>query len=153
VVAVLLLLAIPGIARVVTRSRRYAVIARGNRPATAAWTEIVATARDLGYPADATLTPRALVDRLASAAVLSADAVAALSLVRVALEREAYSRQAPDGTVTVDAVAFVLRELRRGADLRARVRAALIPITIVDAVQVTRLAAASRGWRVGASKQ
>ncbi|MET0990272.1 MAG: DUF3488 and transglutaminase-like domain-containing protein [Glaciihabitans sp.] len=153
VAAALLLLAIPGVARSVIRSRRYAAIARGDRPATVAWTEIVATARDLGYPVDATSTPRALVDRLAAAAVLSADAVAALTLVRSALEREAYSRQVPDGAVTVDTVAFVLRELRRGADLRERVRAVLIPITVFDAAQVTRLAAASRGWRVGASKQ
>jgi transglutaminase-like putative cysteine protease len=151
VVAALMLLALPGIARAAKRSGRFAAIRRGDYPATAAWREIVDTAHDLGLPSQATSTPRDLVRRLASAAVLDARATAALTQIRVALEQEAYSREGV-GAVNTESLTMVLRALRSGADVSDRVRALVLPITSFDALQVTRLAASSR-WRFGVNKQ
>jgi transglutaminase-like putative cysteine protease len=148
----LLLLALPGIARAAKRSRRFAAIRRGERPATAAWREIVDTAHDLGFPSQATSTPRDLERRLGSAAVLPGDAVAALATVRAALELEAYSREGSGSGVTPGTLSTVLRALRRGADVPDRVRAAILPITSFDALQVTRLAASSR-WSLAARRR
>jgi transglutaminase-like putative cysteine protease len=150
--AALLLLALPGSARVAKRSRRYAAVRRRDRPATAAWREIVDTAHDLGLPSQATSTPRDLAGRLGSAAALSTDALAALTSVRAALENEAYSREGSGSGVTPETLTVVLRALRRGVDVPDRIRAFLFPVTSFDALQITRLAASSR-WALAARRR
>ena len=62
---------------------------RGERPADAAWTELTATARDLGVDVGIVDTPRAVASRIAGReAFADADARAALIALRDAVERE-----------------------------------------------------------------
>lgn len=126
----LLLLAVPGVARAVRRSRR-----RRSPDVLDRWRELRDTARDLGLPADATSTPRALAAAWARGweATLSAvpgDARAALDAVRVALEDRAYA--APDSPAAAPPIDVLLVALRRTAPRWRRVLAVVAPVSLLD---------------------
>jgi transglutaminase-like putative cysteine protease len=70
--ALVLLLALsPAIVRAIRRRRRFAAVYRSG-DASAAWTEVSATAVDLGHPVDETVTPRELEDLLGGGVALTA---------------------------------------------------------------------------------
>lgn len=118
-------------------------IRRGREPATAAWAELVASARDLGVPTPAGVTPRAFAAALAArpafADDVGGDAGGALSVLRDAVEHERYGRRAVDGMPRAghgpDELLAALDEVRAAifADARAadRARAALLPPSLL----------------------
>jgi transglutaminase-like putative cysteine protease len=138
---VILLFAAPWLARSAIRGARFGAIRAGRLPATAAWFEVMDTARDLGYRDSTTGTPREVENRLRSAG-LSADAVAALAVLRTSVEREVYSVHAQptpaDPGDTADALHTALGGLRANAGRGARLRATLVPGTIRDRLRGAR---------------
>jgi transglutaminase-like putative cysteine protease len=138
---VLLLLAAPWLARSAIRGARFGSIRAGRLPATAAWFEVIDTARDLGYRDSTTGTPRELENRLRSAG-LSPDSLAALAALRASVEREVYAVQSrpivADPADIADALRAVLGGLRVKAGRAARLRAALVPGTIRDRIRGAR---------------
>ncbi|MDQ1555122.1 MAG: hypothetical protein QOI02_124 [Actinomycetota bacterium] len=135
---VLLVLLVPAATREVIRRRRFGAIRRGECPATQAWTEIAETARDLGYAVSVASTPRDLAEELEYAAALAGPARDAILLLRAGVEGESFSR-AESGEATVDSVQLVLHALRAKSSGSQRVRAALLPVTIVDRALAGRL--------------
>jgi transglutaminase-like putative cysteine protease len=142
VVGVLLILVAPSLSRIAIRAARFASIRSGRLPATAAWFEVMDTARDLGYPHSTSGTPRELENRLRSAGI-APDALAAVGALRMAVEREVYSgaqRTAPaDAAATARALRTVLAGLRSNAGRAARLRATLVPGTIRDRLRGTQV--------------
>ncbi|MCU1425857.1 MAG: transglutaminase protein [Microbacteriaceae bacterium] len=143
--AVLLALFIPAIARLAVRRAR---LGRRGRPgfALAAWDEVRDTARDLGWSLSDGDTPRELAARLTTdrndrvfadsgpvggSPVTDSGAVAALGRLRQGLERETFAdARAVDKTAPHD-VHTVLRALRRGVGAGARIRAAMVPTSVL----------------------
>ncbi|GAA1753572.1 transglutaminase family protein [Agromyces humatus] len=119
-----------------SRSRR---IMRGERPADAAWSELTATARDLGVDVGVFDTPRAVAARIADREGFADDAArTALISLRDAVERERYGPAgragAPDTDLidALDTARAVLAADERPVD---RVRAVLVPRSLVDRAQ------------------
>ena len=148
--AVVVLLLAPALVRLARRSRRYTQIAAGTRPATAAWLEIVDTARDLGIPGGTDQSPRRLEALLAEGAPLGERARECLAELRLAVEREAYAAvpagagaagvPAPTPTdVSATSLDVVLGALRARAGVPARLRAAVLPRTVLDLLVTGRL--------------
>jgi transglutaminase-like putative cysteine protease len=155
---VLLLLAAPWLARSAIRGARFGSIRAGRLPATAAWFEVMDTARDLGYRDSTTGTPRELENRLRAAGI-SGEPVVALGVLREAVEREVYSTQGSangppgdqtrsskrtrsqsvDTSETSAALHTVLSGLRTNAGPAARLRATLVPGTIRDRIRGIRV--------------
>ena len=136
VVAALLLA--PAAIRIGQRRTRIRRIRRGERPADAAWDELVATARDLGAGGGGSETPRAFAARLAERpAVHDAEVGAALLRIRDSVERERYGPTAergdgaPVATLAHD-VAAVRSALLADAAAAERVRATLLPASLID---------------------
>ena len=136
VVAALLLA--PAAIRIGQRRTRIRRIRRGERPADAAWDELVATARDLGAGGGGSETPRAFAARLAQRpAVHDAEVGAALLRIRDSVERERYGPTAergdgaPVATLAHD-VAAVRSALLADAAAAERVRATLLPASLID---------------------
>ena len=124
--AVLLALA-PAAFRAGIRMLRIRRIGQGRDPAVAAWEEVRDTARDVGWSAPESETPRAFAERLA--VELSADA-ASLGAFRGRVEASAYGR--PDaGALSPAELAVVRRDILRASDLRTRVRAFLLPPSLL----------------------
>lgn len=100
--AVALVLLLPAMVRAGVRVGRRGRVRSGDRPADAAWRELLATAVDLGLPVDPRRTVRGLTAELAARPGFAADpdsppgertdALAALERVRDAVERERYGR-------------------------------------------------------------
>jgi hypothetical protein len=136
VLAIALLLALPGLARVLIRRRRIARLGRDG-PA-AAWRELLATATDLGVPSTRGLSPRGVEAVLARASGTSSAAQAALGRLRRAYELQAYS---PDGaSVVPDDLQRVLEALREHAGGARRFVATAAPRSLVGTIPVPRLA-------------
>ncbi|MWV50314.1 hypothetical protein GRS96_13655 [Rathayibacter sp. VKM Ac-2803] len=123
-VLLLLLLLVPWLLRVVQRSLRRRAAARGSTEA--AWTELLASARDLGIPVEATATPRAQ-EALIASAVGSGEAREALRGLRQTLERVRYAPVASDAGSSWAASAHVVSALRAEAGVPRRVLAAVLP--------------------------
>ncbi|MWV60471.1 transglutaminase family protein [Rathayibacter sp. VKM Ac-2754] len=123
-VLLLLLLLVPWLLRVVQRSLRRRAAARGSTEA--AWTELLASARDLGIPVEATATPRAQ-EALIASAVGSGEAREALRGLRQTLERVRYAPVASDAGSSWAASAQVVSALRAEAGVPRRVLAAVLP--------------------------
>ncbi|MCD2442479.1 DUF3488 and transglutaminase-like domain-containing protein [Agromyces sp. SYSU K20354] len=129
----------PAALRAGQRASRLRRIARGERPADAAWSELTATARDLGVDVGIADTPRAVASRIADREGFAADeAGAALIVLRDAVERERYGPALRTGVPDADLIGAL--ETARAAladDERAvdRIRAVLIPRSLVDRAQ------------------
>jgi len=117
----------PAITRFVVRRRRENAIRHGRDPAAAAWAELRDTARDYGWAAPDSETPRDFADRLA---VVLSDQRERIAGFRSDVEESAF---APPGrgvpTVTE------LREMRRAiagsVDRRERLRAIFLPDSLM----------------------
>lgn len=145
--AILAALGIPALARLARRRARLRALAHGGS-ALDAWDEIRDTALDLGWRITDAETPREFADRLTCDAaspefaatgpiggmpVTGEAATAALARLRVAVERESFagSGSAAATSATPD-VRIVRAALRSGVDWRIRVRADLVPASILS---------------------
>ncbi|GAA1773055.1 transglutaminase TgpA family protein [Agromyces lapidis] len=153
------LLLAPAALRAGQRASRRRRIARGDRPADAAWDEFVATARDLGLRPETTSTPRAIAGRLVEregfAGEAGDEARAALTALRDAVERERYGPGAArsgagavrpagaDGGAAeasdplVRALATACAALAEGEPLLVRWRATLVPRSLIERARPT----------------
>ena len=119
-VLVLFIPFVPALVRVARRRSRFAAVAR-NGDAFAAWREIVDTAVDLRIPFVSNRTPRELEDSLVASA--------ALGRLRAAVEESAYG--STGGIATRDDLRRALAAQRAAASRWARVRAVLLPASLV----------------------
>lgn len=119
--ALLALILTPALVRAIRRGRRFASTSRGS--AAAAWDELRDTADDLGLATSASRTPRQLALDLAPH--LDDPGAAALSRLRIALEREVYHERA--GGPDPHDLTTVSRSLRRQAGIPRMLAAALAP--------------------------
>lgn len=128
-VILLLLTAAPGVLRAWRRRSRTPRILAGD--AVAAWAEIRADAVDLGIRAPDAESPRAFAARLVEEHGVDADDI---GLVRDALERAVYAEDGVDparGPELADAVERIRERLRAGASAAGRVRALLLPRSLL----------------------
>ncbi|MCU1597372.1 MAG: transglutaminase protein [Glaciihabitans sp.] len=139
---VLLLLAVlvfPGLARRSQRRRRIDRIRQSFYPEVGAWEELRDTARDLGLDARESSTPAQLAVYLSDFLLTtsgrrSADARAALDKLRRMVESESYDipQFNYNGEQIAVALKTVSRGLRSASPLPNRIRAVLLPPTLVD---------------------
>jgi len=140
VLAILVLLALvtPAIIRSGRRRGRLASVVRDGT-ALAAWAELLDTARDLGRPLPESLTPRQ-----AAAAVrpgFDEATSAALTRLQLAVEAEAFAETVPEGRATlVRSLRTVTRALRRSVSWKRRVRARVLPASVLTQSGVPRFA-------------
>jgi hypothetical protein len=116
----------PMLLRLARRVRRHRAIVAGDE--LAAWNEVRDTALDLGIPVLETESARALATSLASRA--GEDAEAPLARILSAVEQGAYARS-QHGDVAVDDVTAVRRALLRSAGVRERIRAVVLPRSLL----------------------
>jgi len=126
--------AAPGLARLATRRRRTSRMGLpGVAGSRAAWQEVLDTAVDAGIPMDVAESPRGTAARLTAAARLPEPAVAALRRVTSAEERARYARTAEADLALAGAVHEVRSGLLTSVGRRARLRAALAPVSTLRA--------------------
>jgi transglutaminase-like putative cysteine protease len=132
------LLAVPGLARVVVRRRRWARAETPASAAHAAWAELHASVRDLGIDWSASETPRAVARALARGLEGDPSAATAVRRLGAAEERARYARWTEDSTgptaeqLRPDTVE-VAAALRAQASRRARLRAMVLPRSVIAA--------------------
>lgn len=139
IVAIALLL-LPAALRLGQRITRRGRMRRGERPADAAWDELVATARDYDAGGDAAETPRALATHLAARPAFAAEAERdALVALRDGVERERYGPAAPGpiGSSTAEVrflgeLALVRSALADDATPVERARATFMPRSLFE---------------------
>ena len=157
VLAIAVLLAVPGLLRVSLRRRRLRRLDRDGAPG--AWRELLDTVTDLGLPAAWGRSPREMEAVLAGSIGSSRATRAALDRLRAAYERQAYSR----GTmpVSADDLLRVLEALHAHAGRTRRLLAAVAPRSLLGTVIPSRLAfrwsppgsdRGSRAVRLGADR-
>jgi len=124
---VVLLLAMPAAFRMGVRRRRVRRMQRGADPAAAAWEELRDTARDFGWSAPDSETPRAFAERLQPAL---GDDVESLGILRGSVEVSAFGR--PDaGRLSVAELTAVRRSIARSQGWRTRLRVFLLPPSLL----------------------
>jgi transglutaminase-like putative cysteine protease len=147
--------ACPALIRETARRRRLRLAdgANPNLAADAAWTEVVDTLTDLGSEVDPSWTPRRAAEQLGSRDGIGEGARDALGLLSASEERARYApRIGPTPGLRV-ATAEVVAAFRAVATRRQRVRAALLPRSVLrrTAMWATavneRVAASVGGWR------
>lgn len=141
---VLVLLSTPAVARAWLRRRR---LASGREPgllARDAWRELRDSARDLGYAWPPSQTPRQAAVRIARDGHLRDEARAALERVGLAAERARYARTVGEIGDLAGDVEAIRTALAGRRSTRTRLRALLLPPTLVDLVT-------ARGRRGGRS--
>lgn len=138
---VLLIALTPALVRLRQRRRRLAVAGEEDAEAAAraAWDELMATATDLDVPLRSDETPRAVARRVASELALDGPPATGLRLLALAEER---ARYAPVATVDGDlptAVRAVRTGLLESRRKRRRVRAAMLPPSVLRAARTSLL--------------
>ena len=141
VLALLAALIAPWAIRFTRRRSRFAILRTGGS-ALVAWQELLDTAHDLGLPVPESETPR---EATASLAILIDESARdALERLRRALEIEVFaidgSVAAPTGPELVADVRTVLRALRRTSSAALRLRAVLLPASVLTRNGVPRFA-------------
>jgi hypothetical protein len=140
IVAALLL--VPAAFRLSQRLTRVRRIRRGERPADAAWTELTATALDLGAGGSGSETPRAFATRITERdAFDDVQARDAVLRMRDAVERERYGpvdgEHVPEASAAslVSDLEAARSALLDDAGAAERARAALLPHSLFDSVR------------------
>jgi len=124
---VVLLFALPGVFRAVVRRRRVRRMLHGPDPAAAAWEELRDTARDYGWSAPDSETPRAFAARLQP---MLGDDMAALGVLRSSVEVSAFGR--PDAAaISAAELTAVRRAIARSQGWRTRLRVLLLPPSLL----------------------
>jgi transglutaminase-like putative cysteine protease len=111
---------------VAVRAGRVRRIRRDDGAADAAWSELRDTARDHGWSAPESETPRVFVERLVDA-IDDSDGV--LRAFRASVESSAFAEH--PGPLTVDALRDARRVIAESTPLRGRVAALLLPASLV----------------------
>jgi hypothetical protein len=150
---VLALVLLPAGIRLVRRRRCLAAVRDGTGAAIDAWQEVVATAADVGISLEPILTPREMVDRLARAPEMNAESRDALTRLLAAVERERYGRPAaepPASGVLAGDLAVVIEALMAGTDGAGRLRARLLPHSLLASLAASLAPSALRPrlWRL-----
>ncbi|KQQ95012.1 hypothetical protein ASF62_00105 [Leifsonia sp. Leaf325] len=131
VLGAVLILLLPFVIRTVGRLQRRRRVASGRASPSLLWRELVDSAVDLGLGVPDTETARHLASRLSASGGLTDAVAAALERLRDAVEHERYARPGAEARhrneALVDDLDAVLASLRSGVDVRARLRAALLP--------------------------
>ncbi|MBG6224145.1 transglutaminase-like putative cysteine protease [Arthrobacter sp. CAN_A2] len=117
----------------------------GDRAATAAWAETTEIAGDYGYALEPTDTPRTFAGRLSRDAGFEGDPATSLSRLRTAYEFEEYADHGTTGPASLpastrarraaprwDDVDTVTRALRRRSSWSTRVRARMLPQSLLN---------------------
>ncbi|HEX5597972.1 MAG TPA: DUF3488 and transglutaminase-like domain-containing protein [Micromonosporaceae bacterium] len=120
--------AAPGMAEVVPGDQG---AARSRAHVHAAWDELIDTLIDFGVPVVPSETPRATVERLVTAKLTSDAAVDALQVLGRAEERARYARGLLPGGRLSEALLVVRQSLVATADRRTRMRASLLPPSVL----------------------
>ncbi|HEX7835200.1 MAG TPA: transglutaminaseTgpA domain-containing protein, partial [Pseudolysinimonas sp.] len=117
----------PAVTRIIVRARRVSAIRAGRDAASAAWAELRDTARDYGWAAPESETPRDFADRLA--VVLSSDQETITGL-RSDVEEAAF---APPGRAapSLAELRTVRKAIARSVDRRDRIRAFFLPASLL----------------------
>jgi len=140
VLGAIVIVLIPAGVRLAQRTIRRRRIRRGVEPARAAWDEVRATARDLGFGGGESETARAFASRIATRPAFEGDPGAALAELRNAVERERYGPPGAGGGPPADellaAVVVVRDALHADAGAAARARAVLLPASLLSAVRL-----------------
>ncbi|WP_430645468.1 transglutaminaseTgpA domain-containing protein [Agromyces sp. GXS1127] len=157
--AVAIVLLLPAMFRAGARTVRRGRVRSGDRPADAAWRELLATAVDLGLAVDPRRTVRGIAAELAARPAFAADPerpgertapLAALERLRDAVERERYGRVRGAGPADAHAagvgpdrrdalladLATVSETLRADATSARRVGAVLLPASLRPSARV-----------------
>lgn len=154
VIGVALFTSVPFLLRTARSRARRRAVALGdtclNSPsaATAAWAETTDLANDYGHPLQPTDTPRTFAGRLTLEAELAGKPALSLTRLRTAYEYEEYAGldpnggpDGPSGGVAVlprsappqwDDVDILTRALRDGSSWRTRIRARLLPRSLLN---------------------
>jgi transglutaminase-like putative cysteine protease len=148
----LLLIASPGLARVVVRRRRWLAATGDAGLARAAWLELTSMLTDFGLSGPPSESPRAISRRVADTAHLDEDARAALRRISAAEERARYATT-PAAAETLPAdVQTVRRAIASDASRGQRWRARLFPpSTLAPVLAGLRQAPDVFGWLDAAS--
>jgi transglutaminase-like putative cysteine protease len=117
----------PSVIRIVIRARRMRAVRSGRDPADAAWAELRDTARDYGWAAPDSETPRDFADRLA--VVLTSDRENIEGL-RTNVEESAFAPPGR-GVPTVAEVRAVRKAIAGSVDRRDRLRAFFLPASLL----------------------
>ncbi len=117
----------PSVIRAVIRSRRLRDVRSGRDPAAAAWAELRDTARDYGWAAPESETPRDFADRLA--VVLSTDRER-IAGFRSDVEESAFAPPGR-GVPTVEELRAVRKAIAGTVDRRDRLRAIFLPASLM----------------------
>ncbi|MEO5921406.1 MAG: DUF3488 and transglutaminase-like domain-containing protein [Pseudolysinimonas sp.] len=117
----------PSVARTIIRTRRLRDIRSGRDPASAAWAELRDTARDYGWAAPESETPRDFAERLA--VVLSSDRETIAGL-RSDVEESAFAPPGR-GVPTVGELRAVRKAIAGTVDRRDRLRAIFLPASLM----------------------
>ncbi len=127
---VVLLLLVPAGIRALLRARRMRRIRSGRGAAQAAWTEVRETARDHGWLAPPTETAREFAERLS---IVLDDAGPEVERLTGAVERQSYAR-AGGTPLSVEELRIVLRAIARHSGWSVRVRAILLPPSLLNRI-------------------
>jgi transglutaminase-like putative cysteine protease len=125
--AVLLVLASPALARWLTRRRRWMSASTDSARAQTAWLELLDDLADYGLRPEPSESPRAVARRVAAEAKLGAAGSAAVARIGAAEERARYSLGSLPGTELRADVAAARRALAAHASRAQRLRAWLLP--------------------------
>ena len=142
----------PGLARIVTRRRRWLTAAGDAGRAHAAWRELTSDLEDHGVGGAVSESPRALAARLSAAGALSEAALQGVGRIAAAEERARYARTpAASGSLKSDGQ-VARRALARNASLVQRWRARLLPAsTLAPVLAALRQVPDVFGWLDAAS--
>ena len=126
----------PGIARWLTRRRRWMTAAGPAGLAHAAWQELRDDLDDYGMPCRASETPRAVARRVGMVEGLGESACQALTRIARAEERASYAAVVPETEAALSAdVLAVRRAVSRKSTRAARWRARLVPASTLRPVR------------------
>jgi transglutaminase-like putative cysteine protease len=131
---VLLLLIAPAVIRIGIRRGRLASIRVGKDAAILSWIELRESARDLGIDARETSTPQQLAEQLAPYLEKQPQASAALDDLRSLVEDDRFGLPGYRyfGDRLADNLVAVIRGLRASVSADRRLRATILPPTLVD---------------------
>lgn len=133
VIGALTVLLLPALVRASRRRLRLARAHAGD--AVAAWRELNDSLADLGIARPQEQTARALAATLGAQPGVDAEA---MGMLVDAIERASYAQAAPDAGDLSRPLRIVLTQLRAGVDGRRRLRARLLPVSLVAPAGVRR---------------
>ncbi|MBA2444888.1 MAG: transglutaminase domain-containing protein [Nocardioidaceae bacterium] len=131
VLAALLALAVPGLLRRAIRRHRLIEPNEGASAAEAAWLELRDTMLDLGLPWTGSMTPRARGRSIQRFLYEDPDGLSALNRLTSCVERARYASSLPADAHPGEDVRTVVSALTRVAARGRRIRAALIPASLL----------------------